>query len=77
MRRGTASPDDPATGVGDNVADVDLRYVGFRSIDGATLGCDAPIALQFAVNTWARQVHSVAPATFEFDLDTTGDDEAD
>lgn len=71
------SPDDPTSGPGDNVADVDLRYVGFRSIDGATLGCDSPIALQFAVNTWERQVHSVAPATFEFDLDTTGDGNAD
>jgi minor extracellular serine protease Vpr len=67
------SPDDPATGLGDNVADVDLHYVGFRSIDGEILGCDSPIALQFAVNTWDRQVHAIAPATFEFDLDTTGD----
>ncbi|HET9521790.1 MAG TPA: S8 family serine peptidase [Candidatus Limnocylindrales bacterium] len=68
-----SSPDDPATGLGDNVADVDLRYAGFRSIDGAILGCDSPLALQFAVNTWDRQLHSVAPATFEFDLDTNGD----
>jgi subtilisin family serine protease len=67
------SADDPATGLGDNIADVDLRYVGFRSIDGALLGCDSPIGLQFAVHTWDRQVHAIAPATFEFDLDTTGD----
>ncbi|HEY3163371.1 MAG TPA: S8 family serine peptidase [Candidatus Limnocylindrales bacterium] len=71
------SPDDPATGLGDNIADVDLHYVGFRSVVGAVLGCDSPLALQFAVNTWDRQVHSVAPATFEFDLDTTGDGNAD
>ena len=71
------SADDPATGLGDNVADVDLRDVGFRSIDGSLLGCDSPLALQFAVNTWDRQVHAVAPATFEFDLDTTGDGQPD
>ncbi len=67
------SPNASPTGLGDNRADVDLRYVGFRSIDGATLGCDGPLALQFAANTWERQVHAIAPATFEFDLDTTGD----
>jgi hypothetical protein len=67
------SPDDPDTGLGDNIADVDLHYVGFRTIDGAVLGCDSPIGLQFAVNTWNRQVHSVAPAIFEFDLDTNAD----
>jgi hypothetical protein len=71
------SPDDPGSGPGDNVADVDLRYVGFRSIDGATLDCDSPVGLQFSVNTWERQVHAIAPATFEFDLDIDGDDEAD
>ena len=67
------SPDDPDTGLGDNIADVDLHYVGFRTIDGAVLGCDSPIGLQFAVNTWNRQVHAVAPAIFEFDLDTNAD----
>ncbi len=71
------SPDDPSSGPGDNIADVDLRYVGFRSVDGALLGCDSPVGLQFAVNTWERQIHSVAPATFEFDLDIDGDGAAD
>jgi subtilisin family serine protease len=65
------SPDDPNTGLGDQLADVDLRYVGFRTINDApdVLGCDSPIGLQFAVNTWDRQVHANAPALFEFDLD--------
>jgi hypothetical protein len=67
------SPDDPATGLGDNVADVDLQYVGFRSMDGALFGCESPLALAFAAHTWDRQVHAIAPATFEFDLDTNGD----
>ena len=71
------SPDDPDTGLGDNIADVDLRYVGFRTIDGEILGCDSPIGLQFAVNTWNRQIHAIAPAIFEFDLDTNGDGTAD
>lgn len=71
------SPDEPATPGGDQLADVDLRYVGFRTIDGALLGCDSPIALQFAVNTWNRQVHANGPALFELDIDTTGDGEAD
>jgi subtilisin family serine protease len=67
------SPNDPGTGRGDNIADVDLRYVGFRSMDGAVFGCESPLAFQFGVNTWDRQVHAIAPATFEFDLDTNGD----
>jgi subtilisin family serine protease len=71
------SPDDPATPPGDNRADVDIRHVGFRSIDGAILECESPIALQFAVNLWDRQVHAVAPAMIEFDLDTSGDGVAD
>ena len=71
------SPDDPDTGPGDNLADVDLRYVGFRSLDGSLLGCDSPIGLQFSVNTWNRQIHAVGPAAFEFDIDTTGDGVAD
>ena len=71
------SPNDPDTGLGDSIADVDLRYVGFRTIDGAILGCDSPIAMQFSVNTWNRQVHAVAPAIFEFDLDTNNDGSID
>lgn len=67
------SPDDPDTGAGDAIADVDLRYVGVRSIPGALLGCDAPIALTFGVTTWDRQVHANAPALFEFDLDLDQD----
>ncbi|HEX5013404.1 MAG TPA: S8 family serine peptidase [Candidatus Limnocylindrales bacterium] len=64
------SPDDPDTGLGDDFADVDLRYVGVRSLDGINdLGCTSPVALQFAVNTWERQVHADGPALFEFDLD--------
>ncbi|HET9346024.1 MAG TPA: S8 family serine peptidase [Candidatus Limnocylindrales bacterium] len=68
------SPDDPDTGVGDDRADVDLRYVGVRQItDPAdaidTLGCESGYGIMFAVNTWDRQVHANGPALFEFDLD--------
>ena len=68
------SPNDPDTGIGDDLADVDLRYVGVRSFDGINdFGCESPVALQFAVNTWDRQVHANGPALFEFDLDTDQD----
>lgn len=67
------SADDPGTGDADDAADVDLRYVGVRNLDGNDLGCDSPVALQFAVNTWERQVHANAPALFEFDLDLDQD----
>ncbi|HEX4898855.1 MAG TPA: S8 family serine peptidase, partial [Candidatus Limnocylindrales bacterium] len=67
------SPDDAPTGLGDDLADVDLRYVGVRQFDGAELGCESPVALQFAVNTWERQVHANGPALFEFDIDLDRD----
>ncbi|MCI0344425.1 MAG: S8 family serine peptidase [Chloroflexi bacterium] len=66
-----SSPNDADTGTGDDFADVDLRYVGIRQFTDAQadLGCDSSIAIQFAVNTWDRQVHANGPALFEFDLD--------
>jgi hypothetical protein len=71
------SPDDPDTGIGDNVADVDLRYVGVRSVvsdDITGFGlCDEPVMLHFAATTWNRQLHANAPALFEFDLDLDQD----
>jgi len=65
------SPNDADTGNGDDQADVDLRYVGVRQFTDAIndFGCDSSIAIQFAVNTWDRQVHANGPALFEFDLD--------
>jgi subtilisin family serine protease len=72
------SPNEPDTGLGDDLADVDLRYVGVRSLDGINdLGCESPVALQFAVNTWDRQVHANGPALFEFDLDIDQDGDID
>jgi subtilisin family serine protease len=67
------SPDDEGTGPGDDLADVDLRYVGVRQFSGAEIGCDSAVALQFGVNTWERQVHANGPALFEFDLDIDQD----
>jgi subtilisin family serine protease len=70
-------PDDVSTPGGDNVADVDLRYVGVRSMTGALstsgLGCDSQVAITFGVTTWDRQIHANGPALFEFDLDTNQD----
>ena len=75
------SPNDPDTGTGDDLADVDLRYVGVRQLLGAdavdTLGCEAGYGIMFAVNTWDRQVHADGPALFEFDLDIDQDGEFD
>jgi subtilisin family serine protease len=73
------SPDDPPTGPGDDFADVDLHYVGIRQFTDAQndLGCESSIALQFAVNTWDRQIHANGPALFEFDLDLDRDGTAD
>lgn len=74
-------PDDVSTPGGDNLADVDLKYVGVRSFTGALstagLGCESPVALAFGVTTWDRQVHADAPAFFEFDLDLDGDGNPD
>jgi hypothetical protein len=71
------SPQEAPSGTGDNVADVDLRYVGVRSYTGAfatdILGCESPVGLSFAASTWGRTVHADAPALFEFDLDLNQD----
>jgi subtilisin family serine protease len=71
------SPNDAGTLGGDDLADVDLRYVGVRQFLGAdaidVLGCEAGYGVEFAVNTWERQVHANAPALFEFDLDLDRD----
>jgi minor extracellular serine protease Vpr len=72
------SPDDPRTPNGDNVADVDLRYVGVQTFYPlpATV-CESRFALALATTTWDRTTHAVAPAMLEWDIDTTGDGEAD
>jgi hypothetical protein len=72
------SPNDEGTETGDDLADVDLRYVGVRQYDGINdLGCDSAVGMSFAVNTWERQVHANGPALFEFDLDLDQDGDAD
>jgi subtilisin family serine protease len=71
------SPNEPDTQTGDDLADVDLRYVGVRSLAGGSIGCVSPVALQFAVTTWDRQVHANGPALFEFDLDIDRDGDID
>ncbi|MGK2850638.1 MAG: S8 family serine peptidase [Candidatus Limnocylindrales bacterium] len=73
------SPDDPDSGPGDALADVDLRALGVQTfpVPAGFCSADASFVLALAVNTWDRQTHAVAPAFFEWDLDTNGDGAVD
>ena len=73
------SPELPAAAPGQQLPTIDLRYAGVQTIPvpaGFCSGSDSFLLL-LAVNTWERQTHANAPAAFEWDLDTTGDGEAD
>lgn len=67
--------DDADTPAADAVSDVDLRAIGVQTIPvpGGVCLDDPSFVLLLAVNTWDRQTHAVAPAFFEWDLDTDGD----
>jgi hypothetical protein len=54
---------------------IDIKSVGVQTFGSAS--CSSGFVLALAVATWERQTHANAPAAFEFDLDTTGDGEAD
>jgi subtilisin family serine protease len=56
---------------------IDLKSVGVQTFGVAPATCSSGYVLALAVATWERQTHANAPAAFEFDLDTTGDGEAD
>ena len=75
------SPSLPTSGDGDNLPEIDLRYAGvqtFTGVPGAACGvADETFILALAVNTWQRQTHANAPASFEWQIDTDGDGEAD
>ena len=73
------SKDDPDSGPGDALADVDFRAIGVQTFPVPAGFCsDAPsFVMALAVNTWDRQTHAVAPAFFEWDLDVDGDGNAD
>jgi hypothetical protein len=73
------SVNDPDSGPGDALADVDFRAIGVQTFPVPAGFCSdaASFVLALAVNTWDRQTHAVAPAFFEWDLDTDGDGTAD
>ena len=73
------SPELPGSEPGQNLPTIDLRYAGVQTIPvpaGFCSGSDSFLLL-LAVNTWERQTHANAPSAFEWDLDTTGDGDAD
>lgn len=73
------SPSLPAGPEGSQLPTIDLRYAGIQTIPVPAGFCsgDESFVLLLAVNTWDRQTHANAPAAFEWDLDTTGDGDAD
>ncbi len=73
------SPQLPTADPGQQLPTVDLRYAGVQTIPVPAGFCsgDDSFLLLLAVNTWERQTHANAPSTFEWDLDTDGDGEAD
>jgi minor extracellular serine protease Vpr len=71
------SPDDPGTGTGDAIADVDLRAFATATFAVPAATCASQIAFVYMVNTWERQIHADAPALFEVDLDTDRDGDID
>jgi hypothetical protein len=69
------SPNLPEGGRGANSPIIDLRYVGVATFPvpaGFCSGVDS-FVMQFAVNTWERQTHAIAPASFFFDIDVDND----
>jgi len=71
------SPNDPETGNGDSIADVDLRAFGTATFGVPASVCTSQIAFVYLANTWERQIHADAPALFEIDLDTNQDGSVD
>ena len=69
----------PAGDEGAELPTIDLRYAGVQTIPvpGGFCFDDPSFLLLFAVNTWERQTHANAPASFEWDIDTNQDGEAD
>lgn len=54
----------------------DFRAAGVAFYDAPGL-CASELLVAFAVNTWERQTHANAPASFEFDVDVNNDGVAD
>lgn len=69
----------PTGDEGANMPTIDIRYAGVQTIlvGPGTCSADDSFLLLLAVNTWERQTHANAPASFEWDIDTDQDGEAD
>jgi hypothetical protein len=69
------SPNIPKGQRGANSPVIDLRYVGVATFPVPAGFCSDvdSFVMAFAVNTWERQTHAVAPALFAFDLDVDQD----
>jgi hypothetical protein len=70
----------PQGGPGDNEPIPDLRYLGYSTYAVPAGFCNdttASFVLAFAGNTWERQTHAIAPASYFIELDTNQDGEAD
>lgn len=70
----------PQGGPGDNEPIPDLRYLGYSTFAVPAGFCNdttASFVLAFAGNTWERQTHAIAPASYFIELDTNQDGEAD
>lgn len=65
----------PEGGRGEQSPIIDLRYVGVATftVPAGFCSADPSFVMTFAVNTWERQTHADAPASFEFDLDVDQD----
>ena len=63
----------PTGDAGAGLPTIDLRYAGVQTIPvpGGFCFDDPSFLLLLAVNTWERQTHANAPASFEWDIDTT------
>ena len=74
------SPQLPTGEQGAGLPTIDLRYAGVQTIPleaGPTCFDEESFLLLLAVNTWERQTHANAPASFEWQIDTNEDGEAD
>ncbi|HEX7224781.1 MAG TPA: S8 family serine peptidase [Candidatus Limnocylindria bacterium] len=71
------SPVLPSGDEGAGLPTIDLRYAGVQTIPVPPDFCESEFVLLLAVNTWERQTHANAPAAFEWDIDTSGDGDAD
>lgn len=62
----------PEGGTGGQNPAPDFRYLGYSSysVDAGVCGAAQSFVLALAVNTWEKQTHAEAPASFQFYLDT-------